>query len=165
MNERNYIDKIKFKLFLNRELSLLATSVAILGYTKGLKRVINFSFQNICYLSNGETTSSLRNEDELKKYGYAISKIIKKNRLKCNRLLNRGLKLNNFVHNLLKLKKDYRGYSDQALYNEASRLLDLFIKLFIFSTIIPFEMSSVFNDLKNKNGIKNYFNLEKKSIN
>jgi|GEM_PF-995790 len=163
MNERDYIDKIKFKLFLRRELSLLATSVVILGYTKELKKAIDFSFKNICYLSNGKMTDSFRNEAELKRYSHTISKIIEKNRLKCNTLLNRGLKLNSSVRGLLRLKKDYRGYSGQELHNEAGRLLNLYIKLFIFSTVIPYEMSSAFDDLKDKGKIKNYFSLENKT--
>lgn len=49
MNEKIYIKKIKFIPFLRRELSFLATSIVILGYTEGLKKTIDFSFKNICY--------------------------------------------------------------------------------------------------------------------
>lgn len=162
MTERSYLNKIKFKLFLRRELSLLATSVVILGYTKELKKAINVSFKNICYLSNGQITDSLRNEVELKQYSRAVSKIIEKNRPKCLALLDKGLKLNNGVRRLIKAKKDYCNYSDKELSREADKLLSFYIKLFVFSTVIPYEAGSAFNDLKDRGKIKNYLNLENK---
>jgi phosphohistidine swiveling domain-containing protein len=153
MNELNYINKIKFKLFLRRELSLLATSVVILGYTKELKKAINFSFENICYLSNGEITSSLRNEAELKQYSETVSEIIENNRSKCNVLLNKGIKLNNAVWRLIKAKNNYHSYSNQELSRETNKLLNIYIKLFVFATIIPYEAGLAFNNLKGKNKI------------
>jgi len=132
-----------------------------LGYTKELKKAINFSFNNVCYFSNGKITNSLRSEAELKQYRQVVSRIVEKHRSKCNILLNRGVKLNNLVKGLLKIKKDYRDYSNKKLNSEAKRLLDIYKKLFVFSTIIPYEVGSALGRFEN-NHTKDYFILKNK---
>lgn len=162
MNERDYIDKVKFKLFLRRELSLFATSVTILSHTTELQKHINFGFKNICYLNDGQITNSFRTDKELAIYNKVITDLIKNNRLKCNNLLNKGIRLNNFARRLLVLKKNYVDYSDSRLNRDFYRLLDGYLKLFVFSTVIPHEIGIAFSNLKITHKIKNYANLEKK---
>lgn len=162
MTENKYIKNIKFKPFLRRSLSPLATSVVILGYTEELKKAINFSFKNICYLGDGNITESLRTKEELKKYSNIVKKIVRYNRTKCNALLNKGLKQNDIVNKLLQKRKNYTNYSNKKLGEEFSKLLNVYTGLFLFSTILPFEVGSAFNNLTGKKNIKSYLNLENK---
>lgn len=162
MNEREYLKSIKFRPFLRRELSFLASSVLISGYTKELREAIGFSFKNVCYLSDGRLSDSLRTENELKQYSLVVKKIIINQPQQCLKLLNQGLNINQQAIKLIKKERDYQSYSDKRLDEELNKLINIYIKLFVFATIIPFEMSAIFNHLKSKGKINDKLGLEKK---
>ncbi len=162
MIDDKYIKKAGFNLFLRRELSLLATSIIIISYTDGLKSIIGFSFKYICYLKNGSITDSLRVEKDLVEYNNVVQKIIKNNRLKTNQLLDKGLKLNDEVVKIFNTKKDYQKYTKTNLYKELKKLFVIYKDLFLFSTVIPYEIGRSLNVLIEKNKIKNYSRLEDK---
>lgn len=162
MDEQKYIEKIKFIPFLRRELSLLATSIVMVGYTKGLKEQINFKFKNICYLSDGLITDSLRTETELKQYNNIVKKKILNEQRKCYKFLDQGLKINNQVRRLIKEKKNYKNYSSRRLFKDLKNKLSIYIDLFLFSTVLPFEIGQALNFLMKDNKIKSYSKLEDK---
>jgi phosphohistidine swiveling domain-containing protein len=151
MNEEQYLKKINFKLFLKRDLSLLAVSCLLQGYAIKLPKSINFGFKNIAYIRNEDLTESFRTEKELKQYNQAIKKLLTGQKSHANHLLNKGLKINNKVVTILHEKINYRQLSDQQLNQVAKKLITLYTDLFTFTTIVPYQMGQSLTELPKGN--------------
>ena len=147
MNEEQYLKKINFSLFLKRDMSLLAVSCLLQGYTVKLSKSINFGFKNIAYIRNKDLTESFRTEKELKQYNRAIKKILTGQKPHANALLNKGLKINSKVATLLNKKTKYQQLSNQQLGQVAKKLINLYTDLFTFTTIIPYQMGQSLTEL------------------
>jgi len=155
MNEERYLKKINFRPFLKRDLSLLAVSCLLDGYTIKLQKSINFSFKNITYIRNEGLTESLRTEKELEQYNQAIKKLLTGQKSHANALLNKGLKINSRVAALLNKKTQYQQLSKQQLGQVAKKLITLYTDLFTFATIIPYQMGQSLAELPKENFLLN----------